>query len=514
MPATDAVELVNWVPDAVGVRCRKGYREWAINFAAPVRSILTWIGPDTPIPGGEYLGVPVAVPGKMFAATDFVMHDVTDSTDTPPSALALSGAPYAGHFSQAMLSNSAGAFLLACSEADGYFHYDGTTWVKPSYGAGVGQINNVQPTDLVYVLVWKRRVFFVEKNSTSVWYLPTDSITGAATEFDFGPLFKNGGHISYITRWTIDAGEGIDDFFVVVSSMGDVLLYQGTDPSTSGAFNLQGQWNIGQIPIGRRAHCQYGGDVLLLSASGIFPLSYITRGGSSVLQATGKEITAKINSDIGAALRQSFGAYGWQMLLHPSERLLIVSTPTEVGINNLQYVLSTTAVPAWCKFQGIPIIGMFINTGYAFVGTDDGRVLLILSGGVDNVQYGETVGTAVEGSIQPAFSYFDSPATVKHFLMARANFLAASEPSYSIGMNLDFGLRVVSQDLPIISGTQSAWDDALWDTDVWGGARYPFARWKSVTGTGYAGAAGLYTVTVGDTILTAIDYMFTVGGPL
>ena len=52
MAPNDAVKLTNWVPDTYGVRCRKGYREWAINFPSSlqVSSIMGYFASTSAFP--------------------------------------------------------------------------------------------------------------------------------------------------------------------------------------------------------------------------------------------------------------------------------------------------------------------------------------------------------------------------------------------------------------------------------------------------------------------------------
>jgi hypothetical protein len=42
-----------------------------------------------------------------------------------------------------------------------------------------------------------------------LWYLPIDSIAGAAHKFPVGALFKKGGHLVAIGAWTLDSGNGL-----------------------------------------------------------------------------------------------------------------------------------------------------------------------------------------------------------------------------------------------------------------------------------------------------------------
>ena len=513
MPEGDAVQLVNWVPDAYGVRTRKGFRAWAEGLGAPVRSLISWFGPSTTY-SAAFLSNPTAMPGKLFAATDAGIYDVTTRGAAPTLAQALSNTANAGWLSTAMLTNTAGAFLLVASEVDGYYHYNGTTWVKPIQGSGVGEVHHVNPALFQHVLVWKRRAWFVEKSSTRAWYLPTDSITGNATSIDFGPLMTNGGHLSYLAKWTIDAGEGIDDFLVAVGSNGDVMVYKGTDPSSVTTFSLVGTWFVGQIPVGRRAVCQYGGDLIIVSAEGVFPMSYVTRGGAALLQASSKEYTSKIRARIGPVLRSTFTSRGWDLVLHPSERLLMLNVPDTKGYRNAQFAMNTT-LNEWCILQDIPTTCYAMSGGYLLSGTAAGTVQLLFTSFLDNVPLTDVGGDGIYGIILPAFNQFQSPALEKQFLMLRPHFLAQGIPGVVANITVNYAVSPVQIYPNYATQTAARFDTARFDSSRWGSdAGAPFAEWVGVGGVGSAGAALLYTACAGDTVLSAIDYMYSVGGPL
>lgn len=515
MPPTDAISLVNWIPDTFGIRCRKGYLEWAKNFPGniAVESIMSWLGPATTIPGGTFLTDPTAMPGFLFAATKTAVYNITSRTNAPAAAIALSGADNAGWFITSMLTNSAGSFLLACSEADGYFTFDGTAWLRRVAGAGAGQISGVDPNNLVHVLVWKRRAFFVERNSTRIWYLPVDAIAGTVAALDVGPLLKSGGSVAYVANWTIDAGEGIDDILVIVGSNGDVLVYKGTDPTSAATFALVGSWYVGQIPIGRRAYTQYGGDLIIISADGVFPISYVTRGGAAFLQASSKEYTSKIRPSIGTDLRSSFTSRGWDMIVHPSERIMVINVPNYGAVTKKQFCMSTTQ-NSWCTFQDIPIYSLGSSVGYSFGGTPDGRVLLLFTGFFDNVLYGASVGNGIRGVVQPAFSNFDTPVLTKEFVMVRTNLLAAAAPSLQVGISVNYSITTPIGTPSFAASLNYLWDVALWDAATWAGELSVYSSWTTVGGVGFSGAASLVSSTVADTVMTSVDYMAKVGGPL
>lgn len=514
MGPQDAIILTNWIPDTYGVRVRKGYQEWATNFPfATVDAVLSYVGRATAFPGGAFLSAPTAMPGFLFGCTKDGIYDITSSTNAPALSQALSGTAGAGQIQSTMLANTAGHYLLCCSEKDGYLYFDGTVWAIPTFGGGAGQVSGHTPADFVQPLVFKKRAWFVQRDSTSAWYLAADAITGAATEFPFGSQFKKGGYLAFLAKWTIDAGEGIDDFLVAVSSMGDVVVYKGTDPASAATFALVGTWNIGQIPVGRRCYAQLGGDLILISADGLFPISYVTRGGADQLLLSGQEYARKIRAPLAGDLGATFTTQGWDMLVHPKERVLCINVPNYSTRQNFQYCMSTSQ-KAWCYLQDIPVNCYGTTAGYAFAGTTDGRVLLIFSGFFDNLLLGATSGNGITGKIVPAFSDFGTPGMQKIFTMVRPTLQAVDIPNLQIGVNVNYELTDPTGTPSFAPSVQSLWDTGLWDAALWGGAVRTFQEWVGVGGVGFAGAAAFSTLTVGDTTLVSIDYMLEPGGPV
>lgn len=514
MPPADAVVLINWYPDAYGIRCRKGCAEWAIGFPANsvIKSIVPYFSSGDVFPSGTFLTFPTTMPGELFATTDTAIYDVTSSTNTPTSVFTLSGNTNAGWLSSCMLSNAAGDHMLVCSEADGYITYDGTTWVQRVAGAGAGQINGVNPTTFVHVSMWKRRAWFVERNSTRVWYLPADAIAGTVTELNLGPIMKKGGHVEFSANWTIDAGEGIDDFLVFATSNGEVIVYKGTDPASAATFALVGVWFIGQVPVGRRGYCQYGGDLLIASTSGVTPISVITRGGTQLLQTSSKNYSGKLGPLIGTAMKASFTSHGWQLMLHPTERLMICNVPNYSGIVNQQFVLSTS-VEEWCLFNDIPALCMGEIGGYAFTGTRDGRVMILFASAVDQIPYDRVGGEPIYGEIVPAFNYMDAPTVTKMFLMAKPSFTGVEPPSLLTDVVTDFSRPSSPGTATFVVPPAYYWGSGTWGTALWSGGLRSFAEWLTVTGEGVAGALSISTACLGDTTMSAITYMYEEGGP-
>lgn len=499
MPKMDAIELVNWIAQQYGVRSRKGYFEWAINFPETVRTIM------------EYAPARASVASyKMFAVTDANIYDITSSTSAPPVSTALPGTDLYGRFSWVMSANAGGTNLLCCSNSGGYRYYNGTAWSVPTMGGGAGQVSGVDPANLGFVTLWKSRAWFIEKGTTKAWYAAPNAVTGAFAMFDFGPLLKKGGVLSFIASWTLDAGTGVDDYLVVGGENGDILIYKGTDPSSIATFAMVGNWYVGRLPVGQRCFAQYGGDLLILSAAGIQPLSYVTRGGQSLFRVSSVDYLRKVQPLFSSIIAQGLDQYGWEICLSVDENLLVLQQPTVTSTYE-QYAMYTDS-DSWSKFSGMPMSSMFAGAQGFFFATEDNRVCKGFSGFFDDVAYGEVVGNGIAGIIQPSYSYFGYPGRTKQWHMVRATFLAVDQPAVSITMLADYQQSFLPSSPVYTPGNGAKWDVSLWDASYWAGGLKTYSQWVGAAALGFAGSAVLSTVVLGDTFLASLDYTYEKGG--
>ena len=528
MPPTDAYNLINWIPQQYGVRVRKGYTDWATGMDGPVTTVMSYFPHYATIPSNLSLAtLPETLPGQVFGVTDTNIFDITTRGAVGTPVRHMSGIQNAASITWHMFTNAAGSFLMCCSETDGYFFYDGTAWQYPTEGTGTGQIISgspeytCDPHNFCYVLPWNHRLYFIEKNTSHIWYLATDAIYGTATVFDVGPLLKHGGSLAWLYNWTIDAGGVINNYLVICGEMGDILIYGGQDPANPAGFppfQIMGEWYVGPVPKGRDGFEQIGGDLVILSTMGIYPLSQVTRGGAQVLQATGKEYTTKIQNMLNHDVQSTFNMYGWHLHLIPQENILLVTVPNVTGIFDNQYALQLV-VNEWTILQGIEMQAIDNIAGYTFVGASDGEVQVAFFGNQDDVQIGQTLGNPIYGLIQPAFSYFDRKepdlrGRFKHFLLVRPTFLSTQMPSVETFMNVDFQKTVPAVSPAASTQQGSLFDSALWDRGVWGGDYNTYQDWLDAEGIGFAGSLSMATYTSADTVLTSIDYMFEAGGSL
>jgi hypothetical protein len=502
MGPRDAIYSYNFHPGQYGLKVRTGYQEWATNIgvANGGRTIMPYLGSsaaENVLFATSKEGIfDISASGNSFVAmTTFAIQDDTSGY---------------GQYSQ--YTTNAGQFMLYCDESNGYYYYDeGTgTWSKPTLGGGAGQVSGVDPANLVAVCNHKERLWFVERDSGSAWYLAPGSITGAATEFNFGSRFKKGGYLVNLYNWTVDGGEGLDDYLVAVSSAGDVLVFKGTDPSSATTWGLHGSWFIGQLPIGRRVGGSIGGELYLLSSYGVLPISRLLSG--AVVQEQATAISERITPLIKSQMDNLRTEYGWEIQLIPRENILLVSVPQITGIDPIQFVQSTEK-KGWGMYRHIPYF-----TGAEWQGnfyfSDGAGTAYTLSGTVDNLSLDGSTSNDIEFSLLTAFADLQPVAGFKRVHFTRAIFLAAGAPGYDVRVIYDYEIQEAdpSTAVPTIGG--SVWDAATWDNDVWGGGAVTAQTPIGGSGMGRAVAVALRGQTNVETTLVRLELICDGGGLL
>lgn len=515
MPESNAVEMDNFLSADSGLALREGWHEYATGLGMAVHTIFSY---DSAPPNA--MASPLAQ-SELYASTHggIFLIEGGGAINAAAPEVTLSGAAGAGHLSTIQFSTNGGQFVIACSETDGGFVYDGNAWVKMTStgGPGPGIVTVADPTTFVQPCAWKHRLGFVQRGSTVAWFLPIDSVGGAAIKFDFGPVLSNGGALLAMLNWTQDDGTGVDDRLVILGSAGDVAVYQGSDPANASAFSCIGTWFIGQPPVGRRCFTTAGGNVYIITSLGLTPISQIVSGGlDTMLQAADGGMLQKLRM-MQEQLARDFSAYintpGWELLSVPAKNLFLLARPPVTEGVTVQYAFNRHT-QAWSRLLDLPGRTFAQRLSEVYAGTDDGRVLRILDGYTDQMKLDGTGAVHIRGRVTPAFTYFGSPDVIKQAVMVRPVFLASAVMSYALRMNVDYYIQPGSV-VPVETDPDaSRWDSAIWDADKWGASTVGRFQWDSVEGIGYALAPTLFVSAKTRCVLTAIEYMMKPGGPL
>lgn len=499
VPETDGLILRNVIAGDRGLKPRPGWREHAINVGTStteVRSIIPFHGSQ---PAND----------RLFAATTAGVYNVTSGgagAHTLAHTFGVSNT-LSGYGVWTGFTTLADHFLAYADETNGYLLYTESTGLW-----AVGSVTGVTAANLAFVMQWKNRLWFVEKNTSKAWYLGIGAITGAATAFDFGPLFRTGGYLVGLWSWTVDGGAGMDDFLVAISSTGDIVVFAGTDPASATTFQQLGEWSTGGVPAGRRVATQFGGDILILTLLGILPLSKLV-GGQLVTPDTYE--TYKIRPLVTATIGEQQNSLGWEMVIHPQDNFLLLNTPGAATEEQEQYAMSY-ATRGWSILTGQPMLSAAIWKSRLYYGTRDGRVC-ISEGFLDNVGYAGSVLNAVPvasavlsrfdtlGSARKKMIRFIRPLFVTHGLIPSVTSFARYD--------YDSDPRVLTPSGVPQQG--DAWDTGLWDTSRWGAGRFStHSAVQGATGIGSAFAVGVSFNTQAYAVLVGFDIAWEEGGML
>jgi hypothetical protein len=561
MQPLDAVQLVNFFPTPTDVQLRKGYNKASIGITGNVETLMNYAGYDGTntlfaVANGVIYNASTSTATSVFTGlTNSKFQHCMISTDGGNFIIAVNGqdaamvydgtrwckmattttaqtiltitrggtgnltatlttaAPHGlvtGNrvtISGATESNYNGIYSITVTGASTFTY---TMATAPTLNASVlGTytvlgITGVNSNTLVNVNMCQNRLFFVQKDSMTFWYLPVESIGGAALDFPLGSVARSGGFLQAMGTWTLDAGYGVDDLSAFVTSMGEVIVYKGTNPSDSNAWSEVGVWQMGQT-FARRCFFKFGGDLLLLTQDGLVPMS-------AALQSSRLDprinLTDKIYYAVSQAATIYFESFGWQINYFASENMLILNIPNGTGYE--QYVMHTIT-KSWARFTGIDAICWEVSGNNRIFFGANGFVGEFYTQLSDN-------GSNIVATAQQAYSYFDTRGQNKRFTLVRPILQTDNGlPTVLCGISTDFDTQPLTNQIAFNPSTLdvATWDNAIWDDANWGGNLTTSKFWQGVTGTGFAGSININVASQGiDFHWASTDYVMELGGVL
>lgn len=483
MPPTDAVDLENFFPKTSYVEVRGGKANHL-----------------TGISGTKTLAVYNAINGtsKMFAINSVGVYDASSAGAVGASVATVTNAK----FQQNNFGDGTNNYLMLFNGVDKPLYYDGSTWISVD-AASSPALTGLTTTKIVSAFASKGRMFFIEKDSLSFWYLAAGAAGGALTEFPLDGVAKHGGYLVAGSTWTFDGGDGIDDAVVLVTSEGEVIVYRGTNPSVAASWLLVGVFYLGR-PLGRRCLQKYGGDLVLLTQNGAFPLSAALQSSSIDRRVA---LTNKIENAFNNASRLYESAFGWEVMSYPAQSAIIFNVPIVEGGEHEQYVMNTIT-KAWCKFKEWDAETFAIFDGELYF-AEATKVVKAWTGHVDGssdiVAYGKS-----------AFSYFNRPGEQKQVVMYRPVIAVDGTLSFLTDIDVDFSDTPINGTATYTPSSGAQWDISLWDVGYWAAGLEILKNWTSPeSGVGFC-ASG--KVKIASSTLTvqwiAHDFVFKTGGIL
>lgn len=444
----------NWIPTLRGARPRGGALQWAYVTDACTALMAYRSG----------------TAASIFAATANAIYNVTSpaSPTVAPTAdvTGLSG----GDWSHINFTTSGGSYLVAVNGLDQRRLFDGATWATtPSMTGGPGTNGNL----FSHVWVYKYRIYFVKKDSLSVWYLPVDSVGGALTEFPMTGLFQNGGEILFGATWSTDGGSGLSDNWVVATNQGEVAIFQGGYPGDA-EWTLVGRYDIGR-PLGKNAIMRAGGDLLVATTEGL----------PSLNKAISSDRASLTIDSVSAPIQDQWQYYAanrstavWSITKWPAKGYALVGISTSGAQDKVAFTVNLST-GAWGPISGWDVACAIEAGDKMYFGGANGKIFRAEEGGADGSDLYQCTYIGLPEN-------FGALATNKTALMMRATFIHTTEIIANVGVATDYSREVGVYPSSPTSSQNDVWDTGLWDVAKWdaGGSRTIKTDWVSVTGSG------------------------------
>lgn len=453
MPPENAITLRNWVSRPGYVELRGGYSAWVQSLngsTSPVQSLMVYRPPN----GSE----------RLFGAIDDSIIEVSENGVQTVSKTGLAGSSIWQYINYTPAGGN--SYLVICNGVNAVLNFNGTAWTTPS-------ITGFTSANAIQVHSHMRRIWFVEVNTTKVWYLAVDAVAGAATALDVGPFLTKGSYVNSVGTWTVDGGNGPQALFVVYSNKGQAVIYSGQDPSNATTWTLVGVFNL-PTPIGRRCMIPIGSDLGIITLEGLIPISKALPFNPSAARSVA--FTDQIQNAMNQAAQNYSSNFGWEAQLFVSQTLMIMNVPLQTNNQQNQFVMNTIT-QKWSLFTGWNANCFAIFNENLFFGDNSGNVNLAYAGRLDGIN-------SIDSLLQCAFNYFQSPGRLKHLNMLKAYFIGDGTLTPTISINVDFGTDAPNAPVTIGTPSGAVWDQSAWDQSTWSTGTIAFANWQSTEALG------------------------------
>lgn len=452
--------LDNWFPTTTGLRLRGGNVKIATLGEEPVESLIGYNG--------------AAV--ERFAASDGNIYNITIVADPEvPPAPVVTGQS-SNYYSHVNFSTTGGDFLYAVNGTDLALLYDGTNWT-PIDGASTPAITGADTSSFTHVNVYRNRLYFVSSVENIVYYLPVDSIGGAASALSLSGIFRKGGRPYFTATWSSESGaSSLNDYLVVVSTEGEAAIFQGSFPGGT-------DWSLVAVveispPLGINGWMKAGGDIVVATERGMVPISAarVKDPAALALDAVSRKIEPTWTKEAFAR-----SALPWEIAKWDGKTAFYVNTPVTNATDNPITLVGNLQTGAWCRYTGWDTRCLLVSGGQMYFGSNDGTVRQAEASGYDD-------DMPYNCEVALAWDHLGLPAYYKSLRMTKAEFVTDILFNVRISASTDYtqSFPVAPNVLPD-TNPSSLWDVGLWDVAVWDDGAIPITRstrWLSIGRSG------------------------------
>lgn len=465
-----ALELVNIFPGAGAPTVRLGYEQFAnLATASGGAASSTTFLKEMPLADGT---------SKLIAA------QATQLFSIDSAAIVTNISKVGGYTSGAWDEELFAGRIYLANGVDTPQVYSGTGVAADITGSGVG----LTKSDLISVASYRERLYFVQKQSTKMWYCTTvgETFTAGAPTFksyDFQYIFRHGGSLCFVGTYTNIRNVTTEDLFFAISTEGEIVMYQGLSPDDATTpWSLVAHFYIGK-PLGRSAFIRVNNDVWIITEQGIVPLSALFQLDPE--QAV-NVVSQKINPLISFYADTIPFSSLWTGFYWAIGRRVYISVPTTgTGCLLLVYSIDTKA---WTQFNlnqnGHAQVSDTFNS-LPFYGSETGIIWQGESGYADAKTLTFS-GQPISYSLRSAFSFYGSRGNFKHFVDIRPLIKAKRGLQLSLGLDTDFKRQTVVTATSSTTGVFTPWGSP-WGSPWSGDVDYIFDRYAA-KGQGHCAA--------------------------
>lgn len=436
-----AIVLKNWVPTRKGVRVRGGNVKYATLDNGPVESLISYVGTST-----------IA----LFGAAGGSIYPISNVVDPNVPPLPTVTGQTSNYYSYVNYPVTGGNYLIAVNGTDDAQSYDGTSWMALN-ALSTPAITGVATSSLVHVNSYRNRLYFVEAGSLRVWYLPVDSIGGAALALSLSGIFRKGGSILFTATWSSESGaNSMEAYLCVYSTEGEVAVFAGDFPGASN-WALVNSYESSK-PLGKNASMRAGGDVAVATEQGIIPTSSIRNKDPAALALDALSRNIEPTWQEAVNTRRTVP---WELLKFDEGDLFLVNTPVTFDGQSTLTIVGNLKTGAIATFEGWDNRCFAVYNRNLYFGANDGTVRIADVGGTDN-----GMPYTAQGAF--AWDHLGSPGFTKAMKQASARFLADKPFACRLSASVDY-----KQQFPIPpNALPDTEPDSLWNTGEWDEAKW------------------------------------------
>lgn len=448
----EALECQNLYPNGQKVELAGGFEDFATQSvdADPVQSLFELTEADGTV--------------SLIAAGNDLLSDVTTGTEVDITGTTT---PTSNDWQGTIFGHN----LFICNGEDTVQQWAGSSTFTDATFTGVTL------ADLIYAFPHKERIYFIEKDSTSVWYGNPKARSGALTEKSFAYFLKRGGFLVAGGSFPNQVQQS-DELMFVFSTEGELLLYTGSYPGDPN-FQLVSRFYIGK-PLGRRCVIEVQNDNWLLTNQGIVPISLLFQSGASFAQ---NSVSRKINPVILQAAKNYPFSSLWQGCYWQGGNRIYLTVP--VSANDTRVYVCNAETGAWNNYfyNESGIVYSISQFGSEIMyGSKEGKVRKVERSYSHN-------GDPIPIRLKYGYNYFGDRMSYKRFHDVRPLALSQGESTLQIGIDTDYRNLQNNDNITINSLGSTPWGSP-WGSPWAEPATLVYDR-HSISGQGHSGALKL-----------------------